>query len=304
MIGKTEIEGTYAEAFDGLYCRLVVTADDEETLERAAEDATATPSGVIGRLDNGIERWLTEKETPDKRKGAILQFWKGLDKGKPLQDMVNRFEKELSYRIRQDILVKPFTVVFDALSVKPEGKIDMMERVGHCGDGYEWEEQRYGRNVIIVPIMVPDFIIERYVGYAHGISGGNFWIMCETKEAVREAGRKALAAIHDVKGVITPFDVCSAGSKTETRFPLIGPTTNHPYCPSLRQKLGRESKLPKDVNYIPEIVISGVSLQAVKEAMKAGIEAVLDVKGVAGISAGNYGGKLGEHKIYLRELFK
>jgi formylmethanofuran--tetrahydromethanopterin N-formyltransferase len=58
------------------------------------------------------------------------------------------------------------------------------------------------------------------------------------------------------------------------------------------------------VNYIPEIVLSGVSLQVVKEAMKAGITAVLDVKGVTGISAGNYGGKLGEHKIYLRELFK
>ena len=303
MIEKAKIEDTYAEAFDGFYCRVIVTADDEETLKRVAEDATATPSGVIGRVDSGIERWLSEKETPDKRKGAILQFWKGLDKGKSLEDIVRRFEKELSYRIRQDILVKPFTSVFDALSVKTEGKIDMMERVGHCGDGFEWEQQLYERSMIVVPIMVPDFLIERYIGYARGISGGNFWYMCKTKRAVMDAGKKAQEAIGQIKGVITPFDVCSAGSKTETKFPLIGPTTNHPYCPSLKKKLGKASKVHESVNYIPEIVINGVSMEAVKEAMKAGIEAALNVAGVVKISAGNYGGKLGEYKIYLRELF-
>jgi formylmethanofuran--tetrahydromethanopterin N-formyltransferase len=232
-----------------------------------------------------------------------LQFWKGIDKGKPLEDMIKRFEKELSYRIRQDILVKPFTAIFDALSIKPEGKIDMIERVGHCGDGFEWEEQRYGRNMIVVPIMVPDFLIERYIGYARGIAGGNFWFMCKTKKAVMDAGRKALEAISQVEGVITPFGVCSAGSKTETRFPLIGPTTNHPYCPSLKQKLGKESAVPEGVHYIPEIVINGISLQTVKEAMRAGIEAATTVEDVVKISAGNYGGKLGDYKIDLRELF-
>jgi len=304
LVKKNLIEDTYAEAFSGLYCRLVVTADDGETVRRAAEDATATPSGVIGRLDSGIERWLNKKETPDQRNGAIFQFWKGLDKGKPLTDMLNRFEKELSYRIRQDILVKPFTAVFNALSVKPEGKMDMMERVGHCGDGYEWEERLYGRNMIVVPIMVPDFLIERYVGYAEGIAGGNFWYMCKTKRQVVEAGRKALEAIHQVEGVITPFDVCSAGSKTETRFPLIGPTTNHPYCPSLKKKMKEESRVPEGVNYIPEIVINGTSINVVRKAMKAGIEAALNVDGIVKISAGNYDGKLGDHKIYLRELFQ
>jgi len=304
MIDKTLIEmDAYAEAFDGIYCRILVTADDEETLKRAAEDATATPSQVIGRLEGGIEKWLSKSETPDKRNGAILQIWKGLEKGKPLEDVITRFAKELSYRIRQDILVKPFTAVFDALSVKPEGKMDMMERVGHCGDGFEWEETRYGRRMIIVPIMVPDFLIEQCIGYARGISGGNFWYMCKTKKAVMDAGKKALAAIGKIEGVIAPFDICSAGSKTETKFPIIGPTTNHPYCPSLKQKLNEESKIPEGVCCIPEIVINGVSLKAVKDAMKAGIEAALTVEGVMKISAGDYGGKLGDYKIYLRELF-
>jgi len=299
---KAEIEDTYAEAFDGIYSRVIVTADHQEVLKRAAEDATATPSIVIGRIEGGIEKWLDKQETPDGRNGVILQFWGGIDENKLLEEAVKKFEAELSFRIRQDILVKPFTAVFDALP-NPEGKIGMMERVGHCGDGFEWEENRYGRKMIVVPLMVSNFLIERELGYERGIMGANFWFMCKTKQAVMEGGRKALDAIHQVLGVITPFDVCSAGSKPETKFPSIGPTTNHPYCPTLKERLGEESKVPDGVNYIPEIVINGTSLEAVKEAMKLGIESAADVNGVVMVSAGNYGGKLGKHRIYLWELF-
>jgi len=299
---KAEIEDTYAEAFDGIISRVIVTADHPEVLRRAAEDATATPSIVIGRIEGGIEKYLDKQETPDGRNGVILQFWGGLDENKPLEEAVKKFETELSFRIRQDILVKPFTALFDALP-NPEGKIGMMERVGHCGDGFEWEEQRYGRKMIVVPLMVSNFLIERELGYARGVMGANFWFMCKTKQAVMEGGRKALDAIHQVPGIITPFDVCSAGSKPETKFPLIGPTTNHPYCPMLKERLGEKSKVPDGVNYIPEIVINGTSLEAVKEAMKAGIESAAGVNGVVKISAGNYGGKLGKHRIYLQELF-
>ena len=299
---KTQIEDTYAEAFTGLFCRVIVTADDEETLHKAAEDSTATPSVVIGRTEGGVEKYLSPKETPDKRVGAILQFWGEINPKKTFEQSLKKFETELSYRIRQDILVKPFTAVYDALP-NAEGKIDLMESVGHCGDGYEWVEKRHGREVIVVPLMVPDFVIERHLGYGRGVMGGNFWVMCKTKQALKQAGEKALAAIHNVAGVVTPFDVCSAGSKPETHFPKIGPTTNHLYCPSLKELLGKESRVPKGVDYIAEIVFDGVSLDAVKEATKAGIEAVLDIDGVVKVSAGNYGGKLGEHKIYLRELF-
>ncbi len=257
---------------------------------------------MIGRVEGGVEKYLTPKETPDKRKGAIVQFWGEINPKKTFAESLKKFEIELSYRIRQDILVKPFTAVFDALP-SAEGKMDMMETVGHCGDGYEWVEKRHGREVIVVPLMVPDFVIEHYLGYAQGVMGGNFWLMCKTKQALKQAGKRALAAIHDVGGVVTPFDVCSAGSKPETHFPKIGPTTNHLYCPSLKERLGKESRVPEGVGYIAEIVFNGVSLDVVKGATKAGIEAVLGVDGVMKVSAGNYGGKLGEHKIFLRELF-
>ncbi len=298
---RNKVEDTYAEAFEGICCRVIITADDEKTSWAAAEDSTATPSVVIGRTEGGIERYLTGKETPDGRKGVIVQFWTALKPGKSIAEVLRKFETELSYRIRQDILVKPFTAVYDALP-NAEGKLDMMERVGHCGDGYEWTEQRHGREVIVVPIMVPDFLIERHLGYGRGVTGGNFWIMCNTKQALEESGKKALAAIHEVPGVITPFDVCSAGSKPETHYPIIGPTSNHLYCPSLRRKLGEISKVPAGVKYIPEIVVNGISMESVRTALMAGIKAVIEIDGVACVSAGNYEGRLGKYKINLREL--
>lgn len=294
---KVEIEDTYAEAFEGIFIRLIITAKNLEILKKASHNSTALPSVVINRTEGGIERWLSKKKTPDGRIGSIIQFWGACDENNP--KFLDRFYREVSYRIRQGILVVPTTAVFNAYESKD--KIDMMERVGHCGDGYEREEDFKGRCVIKVPLMMGDFIIERQISYDKGVSGGNVWFMCKSEEAALEAGDAALKAIRKVEGVITPFDVCSAGSKPETKFPEIGPTTNHPYCPTLRERIS-DIKLPEGVNSVPEIVIDGINLEAVKKAMKAAIFGAQGVDGVVKVSAGNYGGKLGKYKIYLKEL--
>jgi formylmethanofuran--tetrahydromethanopterin N-formyltransferase len=290
------IEDTFFEAFEGKYVRALITAEDEETLKQAAYDSTSTPGAVIGRIEGGVESFVGKEKTPDGRAGAIVQFW--FD-----SDDLEKFELELSYRIRQDILVKPFTSVFD-MSENPEGIIGMMKQVGHCGDGYEWEENIYGRNMINVPIAVPDFKIESQLGYSNGIMGANFWYMCERKETVLEAGRIAIEAINRVEGVIAPFGICSAASKVETNYPWIGPTTNHNYCPSLKDTLKKDSKVPKNVKYIPEIVINGINMESIQESMKLAIESILDLEGIVKISAGNFNGALGEYNIKLLDLFK
>src|SRR4030042_6065604 len=245
-MGIEKLDETYAEAFEGIFIRIILTAEDLETLKAAAEECTSTPSIVIGRVEGGIERYLSEKETPDGRNGVIIQFWGGLGSSKSLEDSVKKFEIELSYRIRQDILVKPFTSIFNAHD-NPIGHIDTMERIGHCGDGFEWEEDLNGRRIINVPIMVPDVRIERNLGYSRGVMGGNFWYMCRTKETVFKAGNRALDAMHEVSGIVTPFNICSAGSKPETKFPWIGPTTNEVYCPSLKDRIGDRTKVPENV---------------------------------------------------------
>ena len=83
-MAKAEIEDTYAEAFTGIFCRVIVTADDEETLHKAAEDSTATPSVVIGRTEGGVEKYLSPKETPDKRARRITAV---LGRNKPQKNL-------------------------------------------------------------------------------------------------------------------------------------------------------------------------------------------------------------------------
>ncbi len=294
-----EVEDTYCEAFDGLFVRLCITALNRQLLKRAAYAATALPSTVFSESEGGIERWLSAHETPDGRTGAIIQIW--VNRGR---DDAAKLEYEVSKRIRQGVLVVPTTAVFNALELdtSPEDKMDTMERIGHCGDGYERVEHRFGREMIVIPIMMGEFMVERYMNYGRGVMGGNLWLFCHTLEAALEAGERAVNAVGMIEGAITPFDICAAGSKPQTSYPEIGPTTNHLYCPTLRRNPNIKSEVPEGVNYIPEIVINGVSLEVVKRAMRAAIVSVRDVRGMMKISAGNYGGELGNYRIYLREL--
>lgn len=293
-ISGIPVEDTYCEAFDGLFIRIIITAKDEKRLKRAAYSFTALPSTVFGEAEGGIEKWLSKDETPDRRIGAIAQLWVNYGK-----NSINVLERELGKRVRQGILVVPTTSVFNALD--SDTKIDTMNKIGHCGDGYETVEERFGRKIINIPLMMGEFLIERELGYAKGIMGGNVWFFCEDIDSALDAGDIAVEAVSKVEGAVTSFDICSAGSKVETNYPEIGPTTNHRYCPTLRGKI-KDSGVPMEVNSIPEIVINGISIDAVKDAMKAAMNSIKDVKGVVKISAGNYGGKLGRYKIYLREL--
>lgn len=293
-VSGVEVEDTYCEAFSGIYSRFIITAKYKWLLEKAVSSATALPSTVFGESEGGLEAWLTPEETPDGRVGAIVHIW--VAKSKNYTDTLSR---EMGKRVRQGILVIPTTRVFNA--TQSDNQLDAELNVGRCGDDYEWEEYRWGKKVIVVPIMFGEFIIERFIGFDEGIAGGNIWYFCESEDAALEAGEAAVESLKQIDGIVTPFDVCSAGSKVETKYPEIGPTTNHPYCPSLKGKI-KESLVPEGVNSIPEIVINGIDLQSVKKAMSTCIEVGSRIDGVVKISTGNFGGKLGKYHIHLKDI--
>ncbi len=292
------IDDTFCEAFDGLVVQLMVTAQDAEFLNRAVNAFTTLPSTVFGDAEGGIVRWLTEKETIDHKLGAIVQLWV-TGTGKKSQE---KFYEQLGRRIRQGILVVPTTAVFDYYPKKVDTKFNLMNNVGHCGDGYEEIVKKYDRKLISVPIMMGyDFLIQEEISYAKGIMGGTLWLFCGSVDFGIKIGREAVKIIAELDNVCTTFDVCSAGSKPETRFPEIGPSTNHPFCPTLKNKI-TNSKVPEGVKSIPEIVFNAIDLETIKSTMKKVIDGIIEMDGLVKISAGNYGGKLGKYKIYLKEL--
>jgi formylmethanofuran--tetrahydromethanopterin N-formyltransferase len=69
----------------------------------------------------------------------------------------------------------------------------------------------------------------------------------------------------------------------------------------LRTKI-QNSQLKEGENCVYEVIIDGATEDAVKKAIKVGIQAATTVSGINRITAGNYGGKLGKYQYKLHEL--
>jgi formylmethanofuran--tetrahydromethanopterin N-formyltransferase len=135
------------------------------------------------------------------------------------------------------------------------------------------------------------------------VAGGNFLILGADQAAALGAAGAAVRAIRGVPGVILPFPggVVRSGSKVGSRYKALRASTNEEYCPTLRG-LGR-TRLPPEVHAVYEIVIDGLDVSRVEGAMRAGVRAACGA-GVLRISAGNYGGKLGQYPLHLHRILE
>jgi formylmethanofuran--tetrahydromethanopterin N-formyltransferase len=116
------------------------------------------------------------------------------------------------------------------------------------------------------------------------------------------AAESAVNAMRNRSGVALPFPggVVRSGSKVGARgYPGMVASTNDAYCPTLKPVTS--SALPDEVNAVLEIVVDGLTSDAVADAMRAGILAACG-PGVIAVSAGNYGGGLGPYHFRLRDI--
>jgi formylmethanofuran--tetrahydromethanopterin N-formyltransferase len=102
--------------------------------------------------------------------------------------------------------------------------------------------------------------------------------------------------------VILPFPggIARSGSKVGSRYSGLIASTNESLCPTLRAQVPN-TDVPPDVGSVLEIVIDGLTLEAVRDAMARGLEAAARA-GASHVTAGNYGGNLGPYHIGLRDL--
>jgi len=149
--------------------------------------------------------------------------------------------------------------------------------------------------------MEGEFLVEESFGIKKAVGGGNFLILGESPAATLDATERAVAAMEAVKGAVMPFPggIVRSGSKTTSKYKFLRASTNTAYCPTIRRQT--DSALPEEVNSTLEIVIDGLDEGAVREAMRVGIQAACQ-PGVVRISAGNYGGTLGQFHFHLREV--
>jgi len=297
QLNGVEIEDTFAEMFPMWVGRVLITAENEKWALTAANVATGFASSIImSPAEAGVEGLVPPEETPDGRIGALIQIYHRTRAA---------LKNQMVLRIGQCIMTCPTTAAFDGLP-DAKRKLKVGRSIRLFGDGFQRKDMVGDRKVWKIPVMEGVFIVEDTFGVAQAIAGGNFLILAENRSAGLKAAEEAVNAIkNNVKGVVLPFPggVCRAGSKAGSLKYKLKASTNHPYCPVIR-KLVPESKVPENVKSVYEIVINGLNLDVVKQAMAEGIKAAVKVPGVVKISAGNYGGRLGPYKAYLKEVLE
>mgnify|MGYP000032387461 CR=1 FL=1 len=294
LVQGVEIEDTFAEAFGMTAARLIITAQSPTWAMIAAQAATGYATSVIGcDAEAGLERELSPQETPDGRPGvSLLVFAFSRD----------ALQKAVVNRVAQCVLTCATTACYNGLPIDPARSIKVGGALRYFGDGWQLSKYLDGKRYWRIPTMDGEFLCEETFGTVKGVAGGNFLILGRSQEAALAAAEAAVQAIRRVPEVILPFPggIVRSGSKVGSKYKALKASTNDAYCPTLRG--GVASRLPEGVNAVYEIVIDGLSLAAVEEAMRVGITAACQ-PGVVRISAGNYGGKLGPYPIPLHRLF-
>lgn len=294
-LNGTPVADTFAEAFPIVGTRLIITATSERWALTAASELCGFASSVIAcDCEAALERTVPADDTPDGRPGvSVLVFAFGRD----------ALQKAVSERVGQCVLTCPTTACYDGLPGTPRDKqIVVGGQLRFFGDGFQASKKLGSRRYWRIPVMDGEFLCEERFGTIKGVAGGNL-ILCgrSTSEALLAAD-KAATAMRAVRDVALPFPggIVRAGSKVGSRYKKLKASTNDAYCPSLAGLT--RSELPAGTGAVYELVIDGLTFDAVQAAMKVGLHAASQCPGLTRITAGNYGGKLGPHHFHLREL--
>lgn len=295
MINGVQIDDTFAEAFNMRGTRLIITAQNHKWAYHAANAMTGFATSVIGcGVEAGIERELSQEETPDGRPGvAVLMFAMGSAV----------LMKQLENRMGQTILTCPTAAAFSG--IEGNERINLGKNLRFFGDGFQISKQFGGKRYWRVPVMDGEFITEETTGMVRAVGGGNFLVLATSQPQALAACEASIEAMRKIPNVIMPFPggVVRSGSKVGSKYKALFASTNDVFCPTLKGLT--HSQLSEDIESVMEIVIDGLTDADIRKATYVGIEAACKLgaeNGIKRISAGNYGGKLGQFQFHLREI--
>jgi formylmethanofuran--tetrahydromethanopterin N-formyltransferase len=301
IVNGVLIDDTFAEAFNMRGTRVIITAQNHKWAYHAANAMTGFATSVIGcGVEAGIERELTPKETPDGRPGiSILMFAMGSAV----------LMKQLETRMGQCVLTCPTAAAFSGIEGDAESvtRINLGKNLRFFGDGFQTSKLFGGKRYWRVPVMDGEFLTEETTGMVRAVGGGNFLILAESQPQALAACEAAITAMRKLPNVIMPFPggVVRSGSKVGSKYKTLIASTNDAFCPTLKGIT--KTELSPEIESVMEIVIDGLTDEDIRRATRAGITAACMLgseNGIKRISAGNYGGKLGQFQFHLREIMK
>lgn len=294
-INGIDIEDSFAEAFPMTATRLIITAEDRYWALRAAEAMTGFATSVIAcGCEASIEREIAANQSPDGRPAiAVLVF----------SVSSKELEKQIVRRVGQCVLTCPSTSVFAGMTGEKE--VALGSKLRYFGDGFQIAKVIGNRRFWRIPVMDGEFVCESKTARTSAIGGGNFLVLSETLAGALRACETAMDAMRQLPNVIMPFPggVARSGSKVGSKYKWLTASTNHVYCPTLRPLT--QSHLPEGVGAALEVVIDGLTEADVARAMRVGITAACEAGtryGLRQVTAGNYGGKLGQYHFHLKDV--
>ena len=290
------IDDSFAEAFPMKATRILITAHNAAWAMNAAVSATGFATSVIAcGCEAGIERTLGPDETPDGRPGvSVLIFSMS---GKELAKQIER-------RVGQCVLTCPTTAVYAGIA---EGEAVALGRnLRFFGDGWQISKLIDGVRYWRVPVMDGEFVAQETTAVTKAVGGGNLLFMATDVDAALAVSEAAVAAMKRLPNVVMPFPggVVRSGSKVGSKYASLSASTNDAYCPTL-YGLVDKTQITPDTRCVMEVVIDGLTEVDVAAAMKAGLQAGIDIGRAGGLvrnGAGNYGGKLGPLHFHLHKL--
>lgn len=295
-INGIAVDDTFAEAFGMAGTGVIITADTPRWARQAAVTMSGFGTSVIGcGAEVGIDRELKPEETPDGRPGVrVLLFGFSPESA----------AAQLKNRVGQCVLTSPGSACY--AGVESDKRIGLGQGPRYFGDGFQTAKRLDKKRFWRVPVMDGEFVIEETTGIvSDAVGGGNLIILGNDRAGLLTTAETVVDAIGTVPDVITPFPggVVRSGSKVGSKYKGAIASTNDAFCPTLRGRV--KSELGPDTIAVLEIVIDGLTSKSVAEAMRVGLKTIIDqgaAKGVTRVTAGNYGGKLGQHHYKLREL--
>ncbi|HKI39763.1 MAG TPA: hypothetical protein VKA66_05040, partial [Mycobacterium sp.] len=202
----------------------------------------------------------------------------------------------------QCVMTCPTTACYNGLPLG-EKTISVGGKLRYFGDGWQISKRLGGRRYWRIPVMDGEFLCEETFGTVKGVAGGNIILMGTEPAATLVAAESAVAAMRRCPDVILPFPggMARSGSKVGSKYKALRASTNTAYAPTLRGVVA--TAMPPEVRCAYEVVIDGLTLEAVERATAAGLRAAQrHEESIALVTSGNYGGKLGPFHIRLHDV--
>ncbi len=293
-ISNADIVDTFAEAFEMWASRIIITAETIEWARAAGQSITGFATSVIRcKCEAAVETELDRDDTPDGRPGVSVLLFTTTEEG---------MAARLVERIGQCVMTCPTTACYNGL--ESGRSVIVGGRLRYFGDGWQIAKVLGGRRLWRIPVMEGEFLVDDRFGVQSAVGGGNLLILGSDVATTLNAASAAAEAMRQVPGVILPFPqgVVRCGSKPGSKYQGLIASTNDAYCPTLRAVV-EESRVGDGIDSVFEIVIDGLELTDVEEAMRRGLHSAAEA-GASQLSAGNYGGHLGKYHIHLHRLLE